>query len=191
MSTYYEFYLAEKNENDQYRIVGPAKYKGGDFQIYPALVRSRSFINWEDWEYIMDKVCLDEIDPEEKNFKRMALDMSWTSEQDFRSVSYVCPYSKLVSISSEGNAGLFVGYVPKSDAKRIIENNYYVEDCFDVDYMSAEIVAEMQPEERSQYVKMAYRVTNSAAYIANDIIAAVHEAVDFEEEDYYIVCVVG
>lgn len=192
MSTYYDFYVARKNKQGQFRIVGPAKYsKDGQFRFYPAASRSRSFIDWDEWCDIMRKVDISEIDPEETNFSIMALDYTWTDKaNDFRSISYVCKYSDIVNLSEKGNAGLYIGYATLEDVYAVSRLNYYVEDYYDIHFFPADVVAEMQPEERAKYGKVAYRVTNSAAYIADKIISAVSNMF-FDEENYYIICTIG
>ena len=117
-------------------------------------------------------------------------DHSWSSEPNIQSDAYYCSYAEIAHQAEKHSWGLKVGYAPLNEVDYVAENNYYLEDRYEIEYRSADMVAELQPEQRKDYGKVAFLETNSVGYIANQIIDAFHELVSWSN-GYYVVCVMG
>lgn len=188
MSTYYMFYLARK-VNDSIKVVGPAVLtENGRFKIKPGIIRSRSFIHWEDWDF-MDFLPIEEMSDD--NFTRdlCTSDHSWGSEPNIQSNAYYCSFAEIARQAEKHNWGLKVGYTSLNEVDYVAKNNYCLENKYEIEFCSADMVAELQPEQRKDYGKVAFLETNSVGYIANQIVNAFHEFTAWSN-DYYIVCVI-
>ena len=187
MSTYYSFYLAEKI-NDKYSICGPYIHEKGEYRLRPLHVRSKSFIDWDEFHRFMNKIPENKMDPEQ--LKMMCINTSWTDEENLVSSSYVCGYSDMVA-ASKGN-GLRQGYIPLEDFKYVKNENYFISNIYELDnFISIEAAAEMDPLDRRKYGKIAFFETESIDYIANEILTAAAGLTAYQNEDnYYFICVV-
>jgi hypothetical protein len=186
MSTYYSFYLARKLKSGM-KIVGPAVYnvENEAFKIKPAVCRSRSFINWDEFFDIMDQLSVYEMDQKEDNLGYMAYEYE---PGRYHSNTLCCPYQKIVSLAA--SRGLKVGYAPLKDINYVARKNYKLEDQYEIDFVTADMVAEMPAELRKEYGKVAFYEEDSVAYISAQIVDACGELVDWDKNDYYVVCVV-
>ena len=187
MSSYYMFYLAE-NTSEGLQVVAPAMLtKNGQFKFKPAVVRSSSFIHWEDWEEFMEYVPLKVI--HDNSLDLLTSNHSWNPDViELGSDSYACKYSTIARMADK--AGLRVGYTSLNDLNYVAEHNYHLEDKYEIELYSAEMVAEMAPEDKRNYGKVAFLETNSVDYIANQLVNAFHEIV-YNANDFYVVCVRG
>lgn len=189
MSTYYMFYLARKI-NDSIKVVGPAVLaENGEFKIRPGVVRSRSFIDWEDWDF-MNFLPIEKMADDDFTKVLCTSDHSWSSEPNIQSDAYYCSFAEIASQAAKHSWGLKVGYTSLNEVDYVAENNYCLEDRYEIEFRSADMVAELQPEQRKDYGKVAFLETNSVGYIASQIVDAFHELVSWSN-GYYVVCVVG
>ena len=189
MSTYYMFYLARK-VNDSIKVVGPAVLaEDGEFKIKPGVVRSRSFIEWEDWGF-MNFLPIEKMADDDFTKVLCTSDHCWSSEPIIQSDAYYCSFAEIVNQAAKHSWGLKVGYTSLNEVDYVAENNYCLEDRYEIEFRSVDMVAELQPEQRKDYGKVAFLETNSVGYIASQIVDAFHEFAVWSN-DYYVVCVVG
>lgn len=189
MSVYYMFYLAKKFEAGM-TVVAPAiMTENGKFKIVPAISRSKSFIDADEWCRLMSPLSLEDINQEPSNLRLLASDRSWGPTPNIQSDSYYIPFSEVINIAAKDRAGLRIGYASLEEVNYVAKHDYYLEDKYEIDFLSADVVAEMQLEDRKKYGKVAFLETNSMGYIANQIVDAFHEFV--YDDDYYVVCVIG
>ena len=183
MSTYYDFYLAEQTEDKKYSLIGPYKKTKEGMEIYALLSRSGGFMcNVDDlglWK--LDAASLDE--EAQKKFVH-----KYDETHTYCSASVVS-LNELQSIAAADNCGLRHGYCLKSKLKLIAENDYKLEK-YDVELKTADEVAEMTEKERLKYARTAFVETNSVGYIANEIVQACGALTDYwhKDEEYYIIC---
>ena len=189
MSTYYMFYLAKKTSQGM-TLVAPAKRTDeGTFKFEPAVVRSRSFIDWEDWEEFMDFLPYQEISKDKDSQEHFTADISWTSTPKISSISRYCPFETIVQKSLD--KGLHIGYTPLQQLPYVVKQNYLLDSEYDIELLPAEAVAEMDSETRKEYGKVAFLAYNSIGYIAHQIVSAFQEFVNFDEKDYYVICAIS
>ena len=83
-----------------------------------------------------------------------------------------------------------MGYVCMADMKYIIEEDYQLLSRYDVDLVSADVAAEMAPEDRRNYVKVAFTAISDASYIANLVVKAAESLLEYEygkDKDRYCI----
>ena len=188
MSSYYMFYLAKKTDEGKIKIVGPAVLaENGEFRIKPGVIRSRSYIEWEDWGFMN---CLPVEKMANDDFTKVLCtsDHSWGSEPNIQSDAYYCSFAEIARQAERHSWGLKVGYTSLNEVDYVAENNYCLEDKYEIEFRSADMIAELQPEQRKDYGKVAFLATNSVGYIASQIVDAFHELVSWSN-GYYVVCV--
>lgn len=189
MSSYYMFYLAKKNDEGKIKIVGPAVLaENGEFKIKPALIRSRSYIEWEDWGFMN---CLPIQMMADDDFTKVLCtsDHSWGSEPNIQSDACYCSYKEIANIARAEKMGLKVGYAPLNEVGYVAENGYCLQDKYEIEFHSADFAAELCPEERVKFGKVAFLEINSVGYICNQLVNAFHDLV-FSSNRYYVVCVI-
>lgn len=189
MSSYYMFYLARKDDDNKIKIVGPAVLaKNGEFKIKPGVVRSRNYIEWEDWDF-MNFLPAEKMADDDFTKAICTSDYSWNSEQIIQSDAYYCSFAEIICQAEKHSWGLKVGYTSLNEVDYVAENNYCLEDKYEIAFRSADMVAELQPEQRKDYGKVAFLATNSVGYITSQIVDAFHDLV-YWGKGYYVVCVV-
>ena len=194
MSTYYSFYLGARDDAGKMCVVGPYYYsvKEGETKLGTLFETSRNFIEDEVFMSTMDLLSADEV--AEKDMDRLTYE-SWYKDQPRVSTAYYAPLSDFHAIASRNNNGLYMGYVCIADMKYIIEEEYELLNRYDVDLVSADIVAEMAPEDRRNYVKVAFTAISDASYIANLVVKAAESVLMYEygkdKDRYYILMTRG
>ena len=82
-----------------------------------------------------------------------------------------------------------------ADMKYIIEEDYRLLNRYDVDLVSADVVAEMAPEDRRNYGKVAFTAISDASYIANLVVKAAESVLMYEygkdKDRYYVLMTWG
>lgn len=191
MSTYYNFYAAKKNKDGMYEFIGPyLKNKDGELKIEPFFWRSRSFINFDEFDAYpipVDKMT-DEV-------KEICAEESWTEEKQYYSIGYWIPYDKLSSLASDEPIR---GFLPVDEAAALIASKYdpeYIEWGLESTPISAEVMVGMAEEKRSEYSFVSYVNRSSTAYQANFISHALSEYEDWQRiedgETYGVIVQVG
>ena len=183
MSVYYDFYLAEETEDKKYSLIGPYKKTKEGMNVYALLTRSGGFM-CDTGALGLWKIEASALDEETQKKFVQKLD-----EKHVYCTASVVPLKKLQAIAAADNYGLRHGYCLKSKLKMIAENNYRLEE-YEVDLKTSDEVAEMTEKERLKYARTAFVETNSAGYIANEIVQACGSLTDIyhEDEEYYILC---
>lgn len=182
MSTYYNFYAAKKNKDGMYEFIGPyLKNKDGELKIEPFFWRSRSFINFD--EFNAYSIPVDKMTNE---VKEMCTEESYpffseeNEKKEYYSIGYWIPYDKLNSLADDEPIR---GFLPVDEAAALIASKYdpeYIEWGLESAPVSAEMIAGMTEEKRSEYSFVSYVDRSSTAYQANFIVHALSEYEDWE-----------
>ena len=101
MSTYYEFYAAVEKDG-KIEAIGPYVRKDGEYRLTPILSRSRSFIQWDEfecWDLAIEKMAEDQVE--------FFTDTGWVSDER-RSIAYFISYKDIAALADDG---LVQGYV--------------------------------------------------------------------------------
>ena len=189
MSTYYSFYLGARDDAGKMCVVGPYYYsvKAGETKLGTLFETSRSFIEDEVFMSTMNPLGADEV--AEKDMDRLTFQPMF-EDQPRVSNTYYAPLSDFHAIANKNNGGLYVGYVCIADMKYIIEENYRLLSRYDVDLVSADVVAEMTPEDRRKYGKVAFTAISDASYVANLVVKAAESLLEHEygkDKDRYCI----
>lgn len=187
MSTYYCFYPARKNANDKIELIGNfINDQDGKPRLQPIIERSRSFIDWDDID--MNPLSIDDMDP--KWISNMTEKSFFSDNPDeIHSIAYYLPLSQ---IQMQSNDGVKRGYMTLEDVNTLAANNYCLDDWYYEELLSADVVAEMNDEDRKKYGHTAFIDTNSKEYIYNVIATAV-DPYEYNTENFgnlYIVCLI-
>ena len=194
MSTYYSFYLGARDDAGKMCVVGPYYYsvKAGETKLGTLFETSRSFIEDDVFMNTMNLLGADEV--AERDLDRLTHE-SWYKDQPRVSNTYYAPLSDFHAIASRSNNGLYMGYVCIADMKYIIEEDYQLLSRYDVDLVSADVAAEMAPEDRRNYAKVAFAAISDASYIANQVVKAAESLLEHEygkdKDRYYILMTWG
>ena len=194
MSTYYSFYLGARDDAGKMCVVGPYYYsvKAGETKLGTLFETSRSFIEDEVFMGTMDPLGVNEI--AEKDLDRLSFQPIF-EDQPRVSNTYYASLSDFHAIASRNNNGLYMGYVCIADMKYIIEEDYRLLSRYDVDLVSADVVAEMVPEDRRNYAKVAFTAISDASYVANQVVKAAESLLEHEygkdKDRYYILMTWG
>ena len=183
MSIEYYFYLARKTGLGL-KVVGPAFLNVNDEYEIMSIWRTKSSIDLDEFEYIMDDLFLYDLDPVPLTYELLTYENEYLKER--RVDAYYCGYEELRAHSK--NRGFRIGYLPLEDMDEVIKNNYQVESKYDYDLLSPEIVAEMADEERKKYGKIAYYITSSFGFLASQLVAAFEQFVERDDAEYYVIC---
>lgn len=183
MSQYFSFYLAKKNEDGKFSYVAPFKVNNGEFRPYSLLTRSRSFIDYEEFEELAtEKIAVEDMD---EYLIKFGTHTGFGDKDTKLSHLYAIPVDNM--IGAVGNAGVYQGYVNKSEFKYIKERHYFIESRWEVDLVDAEIQAESP---NPDLVKVSFTAYNDTGYYANILHNAVDEVLPWDEEEkskYYFV----
>lgn len=188
MSTYYSFYLGARDDAGKMCIVGPYYYnvKEGETKLGVLYETSRSFIDAEEFMEAMHQLPIDEI--AEKDMNRLTLE-NWFGDGR-TSATYYASINEFYALAKKNNHGLYVGYVPLNEMNAVAETHYWLESRYDVDLVSPDVVAEMDPEERKKYGKTAFVATTDTSYIADVIYDAAESVLNYvygkDKDRYYI-----
>lgn len=194
MSTYYSFYLGARDDAGKMCVVGPYYYsvKAGETKLGTLFETSQSFIDDDVFRNTMDLLGADEV--AEKDLDRLSYE-PWYKDQPRVSNTYYAPLSDFHAIASRNNNGLYMGYVCMADMKYIIEEEYELLNRYDVNLVPADVVAEMAPEDRRNYVKVAFTAISDASYIANLVVKAAESVLMYEygkdKDRYYVLMTWG
>lgn len=189
MSTYYSFYLGARDDAGKMCVVGPYYYsvKAGETKLGTLFETSQSFIDDDVFRNTMDLLGVDEI--AEKDLDRLSFEPLF-EDQPRVSTTYYAPLLDFHAIANKNNNGLYIGYACIADMKYIIEENYRLLNRYDVDLVSADVAAEMTPEERRKYGKVAFTAISDASYVANLVVKAAEGLLKHEygkdKDRYYI-----
>ena len=77
-----------------------------------------------------------------------------------------------------------------ADMKYIIKEEYELLNRYDVNLVPADVVAEMAPEDRRNYVKVAFTAISDASYIANLVVKAAESLLEYvsnKDKDRYCI----
>ena len=188
MSTYYSFYLGARDDAGKMCIVGPYYYnvKEGKTKLGVLYETSRSFISAEEFQEAMHCLPVDEI--AEKDMSHLATE-NWFGD-GHTSTSYYASINEFYALAKKNNHGLYVGYVTHSEMNAVAENKYWLESRYDVDLVSPDVVAEIDPEERKKYGKTAFVATTDTSYIADVVYDAAESVLNYvygkDKDRYYI-----
>lgn len=166
MSTYYEFYLGIMKD-DKIEAIGPYFKQDGVYHLRPILERSRSFINWNEfdsWPLPVEKMAADQIS--------FFSTESWDDSEERQSIAKYIPYDE---ISDMADDGLVQGYVTLDELDAAAENDYHMDVLWDLWVRTPQMVAEMDPETRKQYGHIAYIDHLSTGYICRQLLNAVDQ----------------
>ena len=183
MSTYYTFYIAEKQPDDKFGYKGLYDGKGN---IRPVISRSRSFIDSDDI-HCYDTVTEDRLSDEFR--KALFGPEEDTEDKKWYPNMYLIPFSTISSIGSSG--GLKRGYTDLETLDIVTKNNYDPEIISEHIYKlaSPDFIAELSPEERAKYGHIAYIDYNSTEFLFSFIADYVNENT-YETKNTYIICVI-
>lgn len=189
MSTYYSFYLGARDDAGKMCVVGPYYYnvKAGETKLGTLFETSRSFIDDDVFMGTMNPLNVDEI--AEKDLDRLSFEPIFENESRV-SNTYYASLSDFHAIANKNNNGLYIGYVCMADMKYIIEEDYRLLNRYDVDLVSADVVAEMTPEDRRKYGKIVFTAISDASYIANLVVKAAESLLEHEygkDKDRYCI----
>lgn len=202
MSTYYNFYAAKKNKDGMYEFIGPyLKNKDGELKIEPFFWRSRSFINFDEFDPY--PIPVDEMTDEVKEMcteecfsffpeRNEEENKEKSEEEQYYSIGYWIPYDKLSSLASDEPIR---GFLPVDEAAALIASKYdseYIEWGLESTPIPAEVMVGMTEEKRSEYSFVSYVNRSSTAYQAHFIFHALSEYEDWqriEDEETYGVIV--
>lgn len=194
MSTYYSFYLGARDDKDKMCVVGPYYYnvKEGETKLGTLYETSQSFIQDDDIRNRMDLLNVEEI--AEKDLDRLSFE-PYFEDRPRASKTYYAPLSEFHALADKNNNGLYIGYVCMADMKYVIEENYRLLDRYDVDLVSADVVAEMTPEDRRKYGKIAFTAISDASYVAHLVVKAAESLLEYvygeDKKRYYILMTWG
>jgi hypothetical protein len=194
MSTYYSFYLGARDDAGKMCVVGPYYYsvKAGETKLGTLFETSQSFIEDDVFMGTMDMLNVEEA--AEKDLDLLTYE-PWYKDRPRVSNTYYAPLSEFHAIASRNNNGLYMGYVCMADMKYIVEEDYQLLNRYDVNLVSADVAAEMMPEDRRNYVKVAFTAISDASYIANLVVKAAESVLMYEygkdKDRYYILMTRG
>lgn len=194
MSTYYSFYLGARDDAGKMCVVGPYYYnvKAGETKLGTLFETSQSFIDDDVFRNTMDMLNVDEV--AEKDLDRLTYE-PYFEDRPRVSNTYYASLSDFHKIAGKNNGGLYMGYVCMADMKYIIEEDYQLLSRYDVDLVSADVVAEMAPEDRRKYVKVAFTAISDASYIAAWVVKAAESLLMYEygkdKDRYYVLMTWG
>lgn len=169
MSTYYEFYVGKKT-NDKIEAIGPYARNGEVYSLIPVLSRSRSFIDWEEfdaWTIPIEMMTDDQLD--------FFSSEGWTGDERY-SLSYSIPYEDICAMASNG---IRQGYVTLEELDEAASSDYDPDVLYGLWVRTPEMIAEMDPEERKKYGHIAFVDHLSTGYICGQLINAV-DSYDYE-----------
>ncbi len=175
MSTYYEFYTGILRQDGKIEAIGPYVRRDGAYRLEPILIRSRSFINID--EFSAWDVPVEKLIGEQKEFFTTG---SREDETVRHSLAWYIPYTE---IRTKADSGLVRGNVTLKELDYIAKNDYDPDCLWDVSVMSAAAAAEMDPEMRKQYGHIAYIDYNSTGYLCSLLIHAADPMCCGEKEE--------
>ena len=151
MSTYYSAYLGKKTKDGMYEIIGPyVMNKDGKLKIESLWWRSRSFINWNDWDaYNIPVEKLGEKAHE------LCVSEGIFSDKEY-SIGYWVPAE---DIYRNGSCEPIRGYLPVDEAAALIASGYdqdYISWSMESTPLSAEVMAGMTDSKRNEYSFVSY-----------------------------------
>jgi hypothetical protein len=193
MSTYYSFYLGAKDAEGKMNIVGPYYYnmKEQETQLSTLFEASQSFIDHREFIDAMNVLPVEEI--AEKDLVHLST-KDWAGTK-LSSTSYYATLGTFRSLAQENNCGLYVGYAPLAEVGYVAEQHYELESKYDIELVSADMAAEMSPEERREYGKVAFVATTDTSYIAKQILDTAENLLQYvygeEKNRYYILMTWG
>ena len=194
MSTYYSFYLGARNDVGKMCVVGPYYYniEKCEMKLGTLFETTGSFIEDEVFMNTMDMLNVEEV--AKKDWDRLTYE-PYFEDQPRVSNTYYASLADFHAIANKNNGGLYMGYVCMADMKYIIEENYKLLSRYDIDLVSADVVAEMAPEDRRNYAKVAFIAISDASYIANLVVKAAESVLEYEygkdKDRYYILMTRG
>ena len=178
MSTYYEFYAAVEKDG-KIEAIGPYVHKDGEYRLTPILSRSRSFIQWDEfecWDLAIEKMAEDQVE--------FFTDTGWVSDER-RSIAYFISYKDIAALADDG---LVQGYVTLEELDIVAASHYSQDALWDIWVKTPEVAAEMDPETRKEYGHIAYIDHCSTGYICSQLIHAVDPLeYGYEAEELYFI----
>ena len=182
MSTYYDFYVAVK-EDDKYKVIAPYYLKDGEMTLTPMCFFSHSNIGniLDDFNFKM----LDVSDIHEDSKKEFVHHTNWGGEDKDYCTSFVIPLSEIESVDLARNHGIKNCFIPKSKLKMLIDNNYAVEE-YTLDTKSADELLEMTEKQRERWCRASFIETNSVGAIAHTIMESVPQYLTWDIDKYYV-----
>lgn len=161
MSTTYEFYAGRKTAGGKIEAIGPYVRRDDGYHLIPILERSRSFIDWDEFDGIRmspEQFTDDQID----YFTTDA----WNGEERYSLASYI-PYSQICSLAGDG---ITQGYVTLDELDAAAKSGYDPDTLWDIWVRTPEMIAEMDAEERKGYGHIAFIDHCSTEYLCRQLI---------------------
>ena len=189
MSTYYDFYVGEKDrKSGEIDIVGPYKKENEKFVLKfvldPIISRSRSFIEWDGFE-----AFLIPVDKMSEELKRVG-SVSFEDGTEPYSLTY---WIDAAHVRAQKSA-IIRGWIKRKDAVVLAQSKY------DLDFihgqlqtpLSDEAYNFLSDEDKDEYTYVCYEDVLSADYIK----ARLNEFVDFDvyednDKEYGIIVIVS
>lgn len=162
MSTTYEFYAGRKTAGGKIEAIGPYVCRDDGYHLIPILERSRSFIDWDEFEAW--KMTPDQFTEEQVEY--FTAD-SWNGEERVSLASYI-PYKDICKLADDG---IIQGYVTLEELDAAAKSGYDSDAIWDIWVRTPEMIAEMDAEERKGYGHIAFVDHCSTGYICRQLIS--------------------